>query len=219
MHNPKLFWEKWNKFNEIDTNSKKADIDGEEWQKHFSNLHNDKSGLSMEIPKCDIISSGSISNEPFTKKEFKNVTSKLKTNIAVGTDAICNETIKNSPKIVQNVIHKFGNLCLHHSLVLRAWSMGLITPIFKDGCIDNPDNYRGICISPALLKVIYLLLQIRIQEYCDIFNLINKNQTGFKSNHRCADHLLTLKAVVKKYVTIGEKNLFACFIDFNKICI
>ena len=56
MHNPKLFWGKWNKFNEIDTNSKKGDIDVEEWYKNFSNLHSEKSGLSMEIPKCDIIS-------------------------------------------------------------------------------------------------------------------------------------------------------------------
>ena len=125
------------------------------------------------------MSRGSISNEPFTKKEFKNVISKLKTNIAVVTGAICNEMIKNPPKIVQNVLHKFVNLCLHHSLVPRAWSMGLIMPICKGGCIDNPNNYRGICISSALLKVICLLLQIRMQEYCDKFNLINKNQIGF----------------------------------------
>ena len=132
MH--KLFWEKWNKFNEIYTNSTEPDIDGEEWYENISNLHIEKSGLRMEIPKCDIISRGSISNEPFTKKEFMNVLSKLKTNKAVSTDAICNEMIKNSPKIVQNVFHKFVNLCLHHSLVPRAWSMGLITPIFIDGC-------------------------------------------------------------------------------------
>ena len=94
--------------------------------------------------------------------------------------------------------------------------MGLITPIFKDGCIDNPNNYRGICISSVLLKITCLIIQIIIQEYCDKFNLINKNQIGFKSNHRCADHLLTLKVVVKRYATIGEKKLFACFIDFKK---
>ena len=46
--------------------------------------------------------------------------------------------------------------------------------------------------------------------------LSTMNQMGFKSNHRCADHFLTLKDVVKKYVTIGEKKLFACFIDFKK---
>ena len=106
----------------MDNNSKKPDIDVEEWYKHFSNLHTEKGGLSIEIPKCDIISRGSISNEPFTKKEFKNVISKLNTNKAMGTDAICNEMIKNSPKIVQNGLHKFVNLCLHHSLIPRAWS-------------------------------------------------------------------------------------------------
>ena len=63
---------------------------------------------------------------------------------------------------------------------------------------------------------ICMLLERRIQEHCLKFDLVNKNQIGYKSKHRTADHLLTLKAVVKKYVTIGEKKLFACFIDFKK---
>ena len=84
--------------------------------------------------------------------------------------------------------------------------MGLITPIHKDGSINAPNNYRGICISSALLKIICILLNHRIQEHCNQNELLNQNQIGFKKNHRTADHLLTLKAVVKKYVTIGEKN-------------
>ena len=47
-------------------------------------------------------------------------------------------------------------------------------------------------------------------------NVLFKNQIGFKRNHRTADHLLTLKSVVKKYVTIGKKKLFACFLDLKK---
>ena len=61
-----------------------------------------------------------------------------------------------------------------------------------------------------------MLLNHRIQEHCHQNDLLNRNQIGFKPNHRTADHLLTLKAVVKKYVTIGGKKLFACFIDFKK---
>ena len=66
------------------------------------------------------------------------------------------------------------------------------------------------------MKILCLLLNARIQDHCHKYNLINKNQIGFKKNHRTADHLLTLKTIVKKYVTIGEKKLFACFIDFKK---
>ena len=157
-----------------------------------------------------------ISNEPFTKKAFLNVIKKLKNNKAVGSDSICNEMLKNSPDKILSVLLNFINLCLRHSLIPRTWTMELITPVFKDGSLDNPNNYRGICISSVLLKIVCSLLQSRIQEHCNTYNIINKNQIGFTSNHRTADHLFTLRSVVKKYVTIGKKKLFACFIDFKK---
>ena len=64
-------------------------------------------------------------------------------------------------------------------------------------------------------EYVYLLLcsmmNNRLQLYCQKYNLINKNQIGFKKNHRTSDHLLTLKAIVKKYLTIGKKKAFHMF--------
>lgn len=124
--------------------------------------------------------------------------------------------IKNSPKEILDLLHKFLNLCLNKSLIPKSWGMEILTPILKDGNQNDPNNYRGICISSALLKVLCTLLNNRIQEHCSKFNIIDKNQIGFTKNHRTADHLLTLRTVVKKYVTMGKKKLFACFVDFKK---
>ena len=60
------------------------------------------------------------------------------------------------------------------------------------------------------------MLNNRLQLYCQKYNLIDKKQIGFKKNHRTSDHLLTLKAIVKKNETIGKKKLFTCFVDFKK---
>ena len=73
----------------------------------------------------------------------------------------------------------------------------LINPIFKE-------NYKGICISSAFLKVICILLNNRVQEHCKTHNIISKNQIGFMKNRRTTHHLLTLKTVVNKYVTNGK---------------
>ena len=216
LNDAKTFWDKWKKFSEVETPGKKSKIKGEEWYEHFSNLHSDERGNKIEVTPCNISKKGDISNEPFSKEEFIEVISKLKTKKAVGSDSICNEMIKNAPDSILKLLYDFINLCLRLSLIPRSWCRGLITPIFKDASTDDPNNYRGICISSALLKVICLLLQIRIQKHSDKFNLIDSNQIGFRRAHRTADHLLTLKAVVKKYVTIGKKKMFACFIDFKK---
>ena len=55
-----------------------------------------------------------------------------------------------------------------------------------------------------------------MQSKVNELNLIHRNQIGFKQNCKTADHLLTLKTVVKKYVTVGGNKLFACFVDFKK---
>ena len=73
-----------------------------------------------------------------------------------------------------------------------------------------------LCISSVLLKIVCSLLNNRVLIQVKQRNLINKNQTGFKEKHRTADNLLTLKNVVKKYVTIGKGKLYACFVDFKK---
>ena len=216
LNDPKNFWNKWKAFSENDATSKKPDIKGKDWYDHFSNLHSDNQIENSNLPLFNIKPKSYISNEPFSKKEFADAISHLKNSKAEGSDSICNEMIKNASSNILDIIHKFINLCLQKSLVPRSWSMGLISPIHKNGSINDPNNYRGICISSALLKILCILLNNRIQEHCLQNDLLNQNQIGFKSNHRTADHLLTLKTVVKKYVTSGKKKLFACFIDFKK---
>ena len=155
-------------------------------------------------------------NEPFTRKEFQKVIKRLKNGKAEGNDSISNEMIKNSPKIIIDLLFNFINTCLEKDLIPKSWCLELINPIHKEGNKDNPNNYRGLCISSALLKIICSLLNNRILLQVKQRGLINKNQTGFKENHRTADNLLTLKNVVKKYVTIGKGKLYACFVDFKK---
>ena len=49
----------------------------------FSNLHCEKGEPSTQLPECNVINQGKISNEPFSKKAFLNVIKKLKNNKAL----------------------------------------------------------------------------------------------------------------------------------------
>jgi len=42
------------------------------------------------------------------------------------------------------------------------------------------------------------------------------NQLGFRSGAQCSDHILTLSTIIEKYVRLGKKRLFACFVDYRK---
>ena len=56
----------------------------------------------------------------------------------------------------------------------------------------------------TLLKVLCTLLNNKLITYCNNQQLINQEQIGFQENNRTSDHILTLKAVVNKYV--GDKK-------------
>ena len=119
--------------------------------------------------------------------------------------------IKNSPQIILDLLFRFLNLCIYQTLIPQCWCLDLLNPIHKEGNKSDPNNYRGICISFALLKILCCLVNNRIQSKCR-----ETNQTGFKKNHHTSDNLLVLKNVVKKYVPMGQNKLYTCFIDFKK---
>ena len=130
-------------------------------------------------------------NKIFSEVEFQSIIKNLKNNKAEGYDSISNEMIKHSPPVIQNLILKYLNLCFEKSLISQHWCFDLISTIHKEGSIHDPNNYRGISISSALLKIVCSLLNNRIQSFCSKHKIINNNQIGFKAKHRTSDHLLT----------------------------
>ena len=79
------------------------------------------------------------------------------------------------------------------------------------------EEISNMCISSSLTKLLTSMINTRLQKKVDEKGLRSKNQIGFRKQYRAADHLSTLKAVVKKYVTKGANKLDACFVDLKKV--
>ena len=129
-----------------------------------------------------------ILNALFTKDELQYTIDNLKNNKATDFVGITNEMIKNSPENVLNIILNFTNLCLQKALIPDSFCNDIINPN------SDPNNYR-------------------VQQIVDAKNLISRNQIGFKKGSRTGNHL---KAIVKKYVTLGKEKLYVCLVDFKK---
>ena len=48
------------------------------------------------------------------------------------------------------------------------WCQGIINPLHKKGCDENPDNYRTITVLPALGKLFESILTTRLTAKNDI---------------------------------------------------
>jgi len=141
----------------------------------------------------------------------------MKNKKAEGIDKIANEMVKYFPTKILETLLQLYNLYLENGNIVENWCEGLICPLYKENEKNNPDNYRGICISNALLKCLCLLLNKRLKIFCAENKLISEEQIGFREKSRTTDHIMTLKTLVNSHLTSKKGNkVFACFIDLKK---
>ena len=97
----------------------------------------------------------------------------------------------------------------------EEWFREIITPIPKSGKIEKPDNCQGITINICLRKLFNLLLNNRLLCFVNEKNILKSNQIGFRKGFRTADHVLTIKTLMDKYLS-ESKKLYFSFADFRK---
>ena len=143
-----------------------------------------------------------------TENEIFVAAKRLQNNKSAFSDKIKNEMIKASLQEMMPAYLKLFNLILTSGRMPDTWCRGLITPIYKSGGRNEPSNYRGICVSSCLGKLFCSILNQRLLEHVNSLNILHNSQIGFLPKNRTADHVLTLRTLVDKYVHHhNEKNL------------
>ena len=211
------FWKKYKYFseNKMPNSSVDDNITSSKWKNHFETLHTEN--RNQNIPSFVENKPTKSLNKQFKMKELVAVISKMKNKKAEGIDKIANEMLKHLPENLLVILLEIFNCFLKNGKIPKSWCEGLITPILKSGKSDDPDNYRGICISNALLKCLCSMLNNRLKKFCAKFNLIAKEQIGFREKSRTTDHLFTLKTVISKHLNEKKGNkVYSCFIDLRK---
>ena len=122
--------------------------------------------------------------------------------------------IAGAPTILPFLISFFSEILKSHYYP-ENWCKGIITPIHKQGEIDNPDNYRGITINSCLSKLFNLLLTKHLTTFTNDNQILKYNQIGFRKSFRTSYHVFTIKTIISKYLK-ENKKLYLCFVDFRK---
>ena len=126
--------------------------------------------------------------------------------------------IKASFNEMMPVDHKIFKEVLNGGSMALMWCSGLITPIFRSGGRNDPTNYRGIYfVSSCLGKLCCSIFNQRLTEHVNSLNILRNSQIDFLPlNNRTADHVLTLRTLIDKYVQCHQEKVYACFVDFRK---
>ena len=156
-------------------------------------------------------------NCQFTEEEIFSEIKHLKNGKACGTDKILNEFLKATFSEMKDIYVTLFNRILDNGQIPESWTIGMITPIYKNkGDKGDFNNYRGITLLSCLGKLFTSVINTRLNRFANETNLINENQTGFRKAYSTLDHIFLLKNFVDIFVTNGNQKLYCAFVDYKK---
>ena len=224
---PKAFWAFLKGLGNCDKPS--ASPSSDEWLEHFSNLNSSDPSITCaenervsnivrdleeRLKKVAPTARDKLIS-PIAKEEVEKVIDTLKHGKAVATDLISNDILKATKEIVSPFLVALFNRIIINEVFPEEWSLGIIQPIFKSCDLMDTNCYRGISIISCLSKLFMLILNNRLQTFCDDHNIIHFNQIGFRMSFRPADHVFTMKTLIDQAYK-DKDGLYVCFVDFRK---
>ena len=147
--------------------------------------------------------------------EIKKCSFCSKNNKSTGTDQICAEILKASFDIVSTFLFKLYNRLFLNAEYPRLWGEGFIVPIFKGGCQDESNNFRGKILINIMGKINSQILLNRLNKWEEEEEKILDNQYGFQKGKSTVDCIFTFYSIIAKTLFSKEKIYFV-FIDYEK---
>ncbi|KAF2364495.1 Reverse transcriptase domain [Trinorchestia longiramus] len=97
--------------------------------------------------------------------------------------------LKETAEVISEPLTNIFNRSLETGIVPDDWKRANVTPIFKKGNKQIPNNYRPISLTSVISKTIERLLKVRITKHLNDQNLINDTQHGFREKRSCLTNL------------------------------
>ena len=104
---------------------------------------------------------------------------------------------------------------LEHGVVPSSWKRGYVTPIFKKGARNLPQNYRPITLTSTVGKILESLVRDALLDHFDRNSLLSDTQHGFIPRRSCVSQLLTVMEDWTSAIQHGSHS-DVIYLDFSK---
>ena len=111
---------------------------------------------------------------------------KMKDNKSPGVHGIPPKLLK---EIVEQISTPLANV-FNLGIVASEWKEANITPLFKKGSRNKPENYRPVSLTSVVCKLLETLIRDHMVELLVKHQLINTSQHGFLKARSCLTNLL-----------------------------
>ena len=175
----------------------------------------DISSLPVPFTKFEGNTSDHLGQLFVTPEMIAKKINKMKDNKSPGVDGIPPKLLKEIVMQISTPLAKLLNFSLEEGIVPSEWKEANITPLFKKGSRNKPENYRPGCLISVLCKLLETLIRDRMLEFLVKHKLINTSQHGFLKARSCLANLLCFFKEITKWVDDGSPVDFV-YLYFQK---
>ena len=128
---------------------------------------------------------------------------------------IPNKLIKIAAEPLSVPFTKIYNQSIETGIVPNILKVSQVTPVYKNGDVTDPGNYRPISILSPFSKVFERLIYNRLNSFLEKHEIMYKYQFGFRKGCSTEQAIFELTDTLKKAM---NKKLVTCsiFLDFSK---
>ena len=145
----------------------------------------------------------------------RNQLKRLKRKKATGVDELTTSMIKDCAENLAPVLSHIINLSLNSGTFPNLWKIAKVTPIYKSGIINAPENYRPISVLPILSKVAERAVQTQLMEFLETNNLIDVGQYGYRKMRSTEEAVIKLCDDIR-YQANNGLLVGAVFVDLSR---
>ena len=139
----------------------------------------------------------------------------MKDNKSPRVDGIPPKLLKEIVEQISTPLANIFNFLLEEGIVPSEWKEANITPLFKKGLRNKPENYRPVSLTSFVCKLLETLIRDLMVEFLVKHKLINTPQHGFLKARSCLTNLLSFFEEITKWVDDGSL-VDVAYLDFQK---
>ena len=178
--------------------------------------------LSSQLPQSQSTAASFLKNRihktfvlsPTSPIEVDTIIDDLKSNDH-NVNSISTTVLDKSKHMVTPILCHLINLFVQQGYFPDNLKLGCITPIFKNGDKEKVNNYRPVCSLSPLSKIIEKVVNNRMVDFLDDFNIFSNTQFGFRKNMGTETALIHYIDNLQNALN-GGKYSISVFMDLSK---
>ena len=139
----------------------------------------------------------------------------MKENESPGVDGISPKILKETVEQISTPLAHVFNMSLKEGIVPFEWKEANIIPLFKKGSRNKSVNYRPVCLTSVICKLLETIIRDHMMDFLIKHKLINPSQHGFLKAKSCLTNLLCFLEEITKWVDDGSP-VDVIYLDFQK---